>query len=97
MPGDEVDSKDDTVIDLSHESLMRVWQRLRRWVDTEAQSARIYKRLVDTADLHAEGKAGLYHNPDLEIALAWRENEDPNEAWANSIRWRIRPSHCVSR
>ncbi len=82
MPGEEVVLKDDTVIDLSHESLMRVWQRLRRWVDTEAQSARIYQRLVDTADLHGEGKAGLYHNPDLEIALAWRENEDPNENWA---------------
>lgn len=83
MPGEEVELQDDTVIDLSHESLMRVWQRLRRWVGTEAQSARIYRRLVDTADLHAEGKAGLYHDPDLEIALAWREKEDPNEAWAN--------------
>lgn len=51
MPGEETPLQEDTVIDLSHESLMRVWQRLRRWVDTEAQSARIYRRLVDTARL----------------------------------------------
>ncbi len=82
MPGEERDLDGDTVIDLSHESLMRVWQRLRRWVDDEAQSARIYERLVDTAKLHAEGKAGLYHNPDLDIALAWRDDEKPNQAWA---------------
>ncbi len=65
MPGEEIVLTEDTVIDLSHESLMRVWIRLRRWVSDEAQSARIYRRLVDTANLWKEGKAGLYHNPDL--------------------------------
>ncbi|MCB1094506.1 MAG: hypothetical protein KDN22_02905 [Verrucomicrobiae bacterium] len=83
MPGEELALEDDTVIDLSHESLMRVWQRLRRWVDDEAQSARIYRRLVDTAHLRGEDKAGLYHNPDLEIALAWRDEEAPNRAWSD--------------
>jgi hypothetical protein len=29
-----------TVIDISHESLMRVWQRLINWTNEEAQSAR---------------------------------------------------------
>ena len=29
---------DDAVIDISHESLMRVWRRLRGWVEEEAQS-----------------------------------------------------------
>ena len=82
MPGEGVPLDDDTVIDLSHESLMRVWQRLRRWVDDEAQSARIYQRLVDTAQLWEDGKAGLYHDPDLAIAQTWREDNDPNAAWA---------------
>ena len=37
----------ETVIDISHESLMRVWQRLITWADEEAQSARMYRRLAD--------------------------------------------------
>jgi WD40 repeat protein len=72
-----------TVIDISHESLMRVWGRLRNWVEEEAQSARIYKRLVDTSSLWKKGEAGLYHDPDLQIAQSWRDEYEPNYAWAN--------------
>jgi formylglycine-generating enzyme required for sulfatase activity len=71
-----------TVIDISHESLMRVWRHLRGWVEEEAQSARIYRRLHETAGLHAEKRAGLYHDPDLQIAGSWREVSGPNAAWA---------------
>ena len=73
---------DNAVIDISHESLMRIWARLRSWVDEEAQSARIYGRLHETAGLHAEKRASLYHDPDLQIALSWREASQPNPAWA---------------
>ncbi len=31
MPGTDVESTDRTIIDISHESLMRVWTRLRHW------------------------------------------------------------------
>jgi WD40 repeat protein len=72
-----------TVIDISHESLMRVWQRLRRWVEEEAQSARIYRRLAETAALQAQGHASLYRDPDLQIALAWRDQQLPTAAWAD--------------
>src|SRR5207253_5687374 len=82
MPGTEVELSDRTVLDLSHESLMRGWQRLRGWVEDEAQSARIFRRLLDTAQLWSYGKAGLFHDPDLQIALSWREREAPNAEWA---------------
>jgi len=72
-----------TVIDISHESLMRVWERLRGWVDEESQSARIYRRLAETSALHDSGEAGLYHDPDLRIAITWREEHHPNERWAS--------------
>jgi tetratricopeptide (TPR) repeat protein len=71
----------DSVIDISHESLISGWQRMRRWVDDEAESARIYRRLADTAALHAKGKAGLLHDPELENFLAWKEKEHPNPEW----------------
>ncbi len=82
MPGMEVKLGDRTVIDLSHESLMRGWQRLRGWVEDEAQSARIFRRLLDTARLWSDGKAGMFRDPDLQIALSWREQEAPNADWA---------------
>jgi hypothetical protein len=63
MPGKEVLLDDRTVLDLSHESLMRSWQRLRAWVEDEAQSARIFRRLLDTTRLWSDGKAGLFRDP----------------------------------
>jgi WD40 repeat protein/tetratricopeptide (TPR) repeat protein len=82
MPDLDKELEARTVVDLSHESLMRCWQRLRAWVEEEAQSARIFRRLADTAELRREGKAGLFHDPDLQIALSWREQQQPNAAWA---------------
>ena len=82
MPPIEVPLTPETVVDISHESLMRVWFRLKEWVDDEAQSARIYRRLTETAELHSQDRAGLYRDPDLQIALAWRDNEAPTSKWA---------------
>jgi DNA-binding beta-propeller fold protein YncE len=73
---------DDSVVDISHESLMRVWERLKTWTEQEAQSARVYRRLAETAGLHTEGKAGLWRDPDLQVALDWRDKEQPTEEWA---------------
>jgi uncharacterized RDD family membrane protein YckC len=73
----------DTIIDISHESLMRVWKRLRDWADQEADCARMYRRILDTAALHAAGKAGLWRDPDLQFALDWRSREQPTEQWAD--------------
>ncbi|HIG27385.1 MAG TPA: hypothetical protein EYQ50_06160 [Verrucomicrobiales bacterium] len=83
MPSGEDDITKKTVIDISHESLMRAWRRLRDWVDDEAQSAKIYRRLADTSSLYQEGKAGFYRDPDLQIALSWRDETKPNKTWAD--------------
>lgn len=72
----------DTVIDISHESFMRVWERLTWWTDEEAKSARLFRRIFDTANLHADGKAGLWHDPDLQLGLEWWDKEEPTETWA---------------
>lgn len=81
MPPPGVALRDNTFIDISHESLIRGWQRLKRWVDDEALSARIYRRLAETAILYRAGEAGLWREPDLPIALAWREKHQPNADW----------------
>jgi len=71
-----------SLIDISHESLIRNWKRLKEWVEQESRSARIYRRLAETAVLHSEGRAGLWRDPDLQIALTWREQAKPNQVWA---------------
>lgn len=82
MPPPSVKLRSNTFIDISHESLIRGWRRLQRWVDDEAISARIYRRLAETAMLYKGGEAGLWRDPDLAIALAWREKNHPNAAWS---------------
>jgi WD40 repeat protein len=82
MPPHQEILEAETVIDISHESLMRVWERLKTWADQEAQSAQIYSRLAETAVLHGAGQAGLWQDPDLQFALQWHEENQPNEVWA---------------
>ena len=72
----------DSVIDISHESLMRVWARLKTWADEEAQSARIYRRLRETALEHQDKRASLWRDPDLRVVLDWRNRHPPTAAWA---------------
>ncbi len=82
MPSADQRLRPDSIIDISHESLMRIWKRLGRWVDEEMQSARIYHRLTETAELWERGQADLYHDPDLHIARAWYEETRPTALWA---------------
>lgn len=72
----------DTLVDISHESLIRNWQRLKSWVNEEARSAYTYRRVAETALLHQKNEAGLLQDPELQIALTWRQNTDPNKTWA---------------
>lgn len=76
----------DTVIDISHESLMRIWNRLKAWVEDEAESASQYQRLVQNAALHARGAAGLMTDPELSLMLEWHRRWQPNAAWAERYR-----------
>lgn len=72
----------DTVIDISHESLMRIWDKLKTWVDEEAASAQMYLRLVDLSGLYQMGRTGLMRPPDLHLATNWKKTQSPNRAWA---------------
>ncbi len=71
----------DSVIDISHESLIRNWERLKTWVNEEGQSVRIYRRVAETAVLHREGSEGLMQEPALSFALDWRDKSHPTAAW----------------
>ena len=74
--------KEDSLLDISHESLIRNWQRLRQWVQQESQSAQMYRRLAEAATRYEKDEAALWRDPDLQLALDWRKENQPNEAWA---------------
>ena len=72
----------DSIVDISHESLIRKWDRLRHWADEEAESATEYRRLAEAATLNRAGRLGLWSNPALQVALNWKRKTRPNRAWA---------------
>jgi len=81
-PAEGIELNSDTVIDISHESLMRIWDRLSEWVDKEAQAEQMYLKLSEAAAMFQEGKATLWRPPDLQLALKWRKENKPTLTWA---------------
>jgi len=82
MPPADVPLDSDSIIEISHESLMRIWKRLNTWVDEESESAQMYKRLSDAAAMYQIGKTGLWRPPDLQLALNWQRKQRPTREWA---------------
>jgi len=82
MPPNNVRLHSGSTIDISHESIMRVWKRLKGWVEEQNRSAQLYMRLARSAELYQAGMTGLWVNPELQLALQWKELNKPNATWA---------------
>jgi len=72
----------DTQLDISHESLIRQWQRLHRWVEDESANARDFLSLSEEARRWKAGEGELVGGRDLRRALDWRDRAEPTPAWA---------------
>ena len=83
-----------SVLDISHEALIRQWQRFggqgeqtdgadssQSWLAIEDQSRRRYRRLAEAAD--SEPTAGLLRDPELSFLDKWWQEFQPREAWGN--------------
>ena len=81
-PGENVNLDGDTVIDISHESLMRIWDKLKLWVEEESSSVQMYLRLAEASSQYQLGKTGLWRPPDLHLALNWKKTQKPSLTWA---------------
>ena len=73
---------EDSVIDISHESLMRIWDRLIAWVEEESGAVTMYLKLSESAALYQVGKTGLWRPPDLQLATKWKDLKNPTLTWA---------------
>ncbi|WP_353571546.1 CHASE sensor domain-containing protein [Candidatus Albibeggiatoa sp. nov. BB20] len=83
MPPLGRDLTPDSVIDISHESLIRQWQQLKEWIEEETESAKLYSRLEDAAQRWKKGNAALWRNPDLKQAVDWKKDKQPTKQWAS--------------
>lgn len=81
-PRQNIELTEDSIIDLSHESLMRLWDRLQEWVEDESSSVQMYMRLSEASAMYQQGKSSLWRPPDLQLAINWREQHKPTLAWA---------------
>ncbi|HWB80113.1 MAG TPA: hypothetical protein VG755_34345, partial [Nannocystaceae bacterium] len=69
-------------LDIAHESLMRVWDRLARWTQREVDDAAQLHRLSESLALNRKGATGLLRDPELALALKWRDRARPSLVWA---------------
>ncbi len=82
VPEEGILIEKNTLIGISHEVMMRKWKRLIHWVEQEQKSADVYTRLSEAANLYMTGQSALWRDPELQIAVNWYEEDEPNTAWA---------------
>jgi WD40 repeat protein len=72
----------ESIIGLSHVSLIRLWNRLKIWIEDEAISGQMYKQISESSAAYQLGKVGLLTPPDLQFAINWKEKQKPTLEWA---------------
>lgn len=81
----------DTIVDISHESLIRQWQRLRDWVAQETRLADEYQRFLDRTEAFKNGSGAKLTGADLARALEWRNGTFSkgrnNVVWQPTANW----------
>lgn len=82
----KIADSDDILIDISHESLIRQWDRLNKWVDEEGESASYYLQLIEARRLYTENKKDFLSGSELQIAIDWRNRFKPSNIWANRYK-----------
>jgi hypothetical protein len=75
-----------TMVDITHESLIRKWKKLEAWVREETRSAEWYADLSRDVVRYRTGEVGLWQDPELGGLQRRRAEEGWNEAWAGQYR-----------
>ncbi len=71
-----------TLIDISHESLIRQWDEFAAWLQQEVTAADTWRRLVDLAERYQRREANLLSGLALASNASWWDREQPTAAWA---------------
>ena len=79
---DQEQVTENTSIDIMHESLIRQWSTLERWVRHEKASYEVYDDLCRAAQRMNEGRRALLTGLALSRAQHWLCAEQPTRLWA---------------
>lgn len=72
----------DTVVDISHESLIRLWNTLDTWVDEEVDNAKTYQLLNQSRTRRDKNEKDLLTGSELQNFINWRNRTKPTPDWA---------------
>jgi tetratricopeptide (TPR) repeat protein len=75
-PSQQISSS--TWIDITHESLIRQWKALSRWVENEGKASHAWRRLRDDAE-----RGGYLYGRRLKDAVELRDEVKPTPHWAD--------------
>jgi WD40 repeat protein len=78
-----IHGEDDILVDISHESLIRQWERLGTWVDEETEAGNTYEQLSESALLYNQKKKDLLSGSELQINQQWLKEFAPTKNWAS--------------
>lgn len=70
------------IMDISHESLMRQWDRLKGWLTAEAENAKILLRLSEYQKLNRQGEKDYLEGKELQQMKEWLTSFKPQDEWA---------------
>ena len=70
-------------IDISHESLIRQWPRLREWVDAEREDRDQLREIELDAARFSRGEESHLRDPALQTTIDWLEASRPSANWAS--------------
>jgi WD40 repeat protein len=75
----------EVLVDVSHESLIRQWNRAKAWADAEAEKVAKFRDLAHAAlawEAHGRSHDFLKRRGELEVHNAWWQHEGPSRVWA---------------
>jgi WD40 repeat protein len=82
LTSDDKELDAESIIDITHESLIERWTTLKGWVQKEEESVRLFLRfLEDALDWRDRGRELLF-GLSLKDAIDWNKERNPNPAWA---------------
>jgi hypothetical protein len=82
MPPSNTSLYPDLMIDISHESLMRQWSRLKDWVMQESENGKMMQRLAENLRLNKSGQKDYLVGKELKLFCVWFKNFNPRNSWS---------------
>ena len=84
---DEVQA--DSTLDVSHEALLRHWERVQTWLEQEAEAKHTFLHLAEIAHLWENAQADVLSPPELDGALQSEAEAKAQYGLGKTVRRRL--------